>query len=607
MRSLLCLSLLLSLPPPSLPADPPPPAPPGLVPAADKLRQKLEEDMSKITWVSEQLEENPDDKKKLAYLTEDILTIREDMNQLLLSLNETEASLLQEQALRAGAAEALEVQKVQAEGARVIEDIKEGRVKVDYETGVVIKDKKGEGGGGGDEVQSILTAADPKEGNEKGNATAAAAAAADDDPDLSKQAADLLAAALREDGGATPAPTPIAPPQLAAGGAAAPPEAEDLAAAAAGEMAQLIKTEISALKTAADPAVMQVDVRLLLDVVQLAIAASAMGVLAAFLRLPSAAGFLIGGMLIGPSWWDVVANVKEVQTLAQFGSVFILFEQGLLYAQQYFDRRHGAASAGKVTSPAPAPPPGLAAAPAAADARLAGSLLFLLTCLIAALSLLSLGSASKGPAELVIVSSAVALTSATLVKESLHAARLGDTGHGGSLLKLVAVQDIFMIPMLHWIAVALKADQLRSHSEGEVFTLSVVAYALMMATFTEENQVSLEAGALFAGIAVMKSPHIDKILTSIRPITSVFGGMYITAMGMIISPIFVANNLFTILLLAVMIGGMKMGVASVLLTKSYGYPLAVSSALCSSVAQISEGSLVVLAKAQRLGFVSRQT
>jgi Kef-type K+ transport system membrane component KefB len=155
--------------------------------------------------------------------------------------------------------------------------------------------------------------------------------------------------------------------------------------------------------------------------------------------------------------------------------------------------------------------------------------------------------------------------------------------------------------------VALKADQLRSHSEGEVFTLSVVAYALMMATFTEENQVSLEAGALFAGIAVMKSPHIDKILTSIRPITSVFGGMYITAMGMIISPIFVANNLFTILLLAVMIGGMKMGVASVLLTKSYGYPLAVSSALCSSVAQISEGSLVVLAKAQRLGFVSRQT
>jgi len=291
------------------------------------------------------------------------------------------------------------------------------------------------------------------------------------------------------------------------------------------------------------------------------------------------------------------------------------------------------------------------------DVRTVGLVLFAVMAIIASVALSLLGCITKGYVELIIVSSSLALTSSTVVNESLHAAHLKESVWGSSLLKVVAMQDVIMIPLLslpeiyhsnwggeegggegegaeeeavwkgvvmhglllamyvvlgfwlskHWIAVALRTDKLKLGSEGEIFTLSVVAYALMMATFTEENQVSLEAGALFAGIALMKSPHVNKVLESIRPITSVFGGMYVTAMGMIISPAFVANRFFSIVLLTVVVGGIKMAVATYILKESFGYEVNVSMALSSSMAQISEGSLVVLAKAQRLGFVSRQT
>ena len=97
-------------------------------------------------------------------------------------------------------------------------------------------------------------------------------------------------------------------------------------------VAKKVNEEIEKVKQAADPAVMQVDVPLLTDIVTLAITAAIFGLLAVNTFLPTTAGFLLGGMFIGPSCLSLILNVKEVQTLSQFGSVFILFEQGLMYS-----------------------------------------------------------------------------------------------------------------------------------------------------------------------------------------------------------------------------------------------------------------------------------
>jgi CPA2 family monovalent cation:H+ antiporter-2 len=225
----------------------------------------------------------------------------------------------------------------------------------------------------------------------------------------------------------------------------------------------------------------------------------------------------------------------------------------------------------------------------------------------------------------------------------LHAVHLKDSSWGANLLHIISIQDLIMIPLLALsemghgevneymstlarmffilvffktssvcakfiIAGARNAEQkANSEGSGEIFTLSVVAYALTMATITEELHMSLEAGALFAGVILTNSPHIGLVLKSIRPITNVFGGMYLTSLGMIISPIFVSQRALEILFLVMTIGAIKLLIVSSIVKYMYLYSGEVSFALACTMAQISEGSLVVLAKAQRVGIVSRHT
>ena len=80
-----------------------------------------------------------------------------------------------------------------------------------------------------------------------------------------------------------------------------------------------------------------------------------------------------------------------------------------------------------------------------------------------------------------------------------------------------------------------------------------------------------------------------------------------TSLGMIISPAFVWAKVFSIMAITAFVGGSKLLLASAVLRVSLNTTSEVSIAIGSSMAQISEGSLVLLAKAQQLGFVTRQT
>lgn len=83
----------------------------------------------------------------------------------------------------------------------------------------------------------------------------------------------------------------------------------------------------------ADPAVLHLDVRFLSDIVVLSLATAFGGLLASALRLPHTLGFILGGMIVGPSCLDYVVKLGYIETLAQFGSIFLLFSHGLMYSE----------------------------------------------------------------------------------------------------------------------------------------------------------------------------------------------------------------------------------------------------------------------------------
>jgi hypothetical protein len=237
-----------------------------------------------------------------------------------------------------------------------------------------------------------------------------------------------------------------------------------------------MKEEMEFLKLGYDPAVLNFDARLMLDIVKLAMTASLFGLAAVFLKLPPTAGFLLGGMLIGPSCFDLLGESHQVQTLAQFGAIFVLFEQGLLYAQTYSDEpsspqasdqrqthTHNALEANSNISTMPSPRTEtkihsrfahehtkgplmpklvLQHAPSFLDADddhdpiVVGSIILTLLVFVG-LAVVFFTNVADSVGEAIMVSCSIAVCSTTIVSETLSAAHIADTPWGLGVLKMI--------------------------------------------------------------------------------------------------------------------------------------------------------------------------
>ena len=82
------------------------------------------------------------------------------------------------------------------------------------------------------------------------------------------------------------------------------------------------KARQTAIEKAEDPAIMKTDLTLLLDVTIMLSFAAFGGFAMKIVGLPVAFGYIIGGLVVGPSTLSFVSNISQVQTLAQFGSMF---------------------------------------------------------------------------------------------------------------------------------------------------------------------------------------------------------------------------------------------------------------------------------------------
>ena len=76
-----------------------------------------------------------------------------------------------------------------------------------------------------------------------------------------------------------------------------------------------------------DPAMINVDMRLLIDVALLLVFAAFGGLCASAAGMPPLVGYLLGGMCVGPSGLRLLKDIVAVQTITQFGSIFVLFLQ----------------------------------------------------------------------------------------------------------------------------------------------------------------------------------------------------------------------------------------------------------------------------------------
>lgn len=355
------------------------------------------------------------------------------------------------------------------------------------------------------------------------------------------------------------------------------------------------------------------DFRLIVDLVTVLGAAAVGGLLAALLRQPVLLGYLLAGIIVGPTGLGLIKELIQVETLAQFGVAFLLFALGVEFSFSELNKVKGISLGG-------------------------GILQISLTILVTALISLGMGWVAS-PAQGVFLGGILALSSTAVVLKCLMERNETATPHGQVLLGILVVQDLALglmlavLPALDqppdeigravgwallqtglfalgaiaagiWVIPRLLRVIARTESR-ELFLLCVVALCLAIALLTEHLGLSIEMGAFVAGLMISEVEYSDQTLTYVEPLRDIFASLFFVAIGMLIDPLFLWNNLELILGLVTLAFIGKFLIVTPIV-RLFGYPLKTALIAGLGLAQIGEFSFVLASEGQALGLVSRQ-
>jgi len=343
----------------------------------------------------------------------------------------------------------------------------------------------------------------------------------------------------------------------------------------------------------------------------LLIAIAALGV-AVFkrLRLPTIAGFLVMGALVGPGGLSLVGDPERVQTLAELGVVFLLFEVGLELPLDRLRRLWR-------------------------RALLAGGLQVGITVFGVAGVGIALGMDSSAA---LVLGGLVAISSTALVLRSLSDRGEIDAPQGQLAVGILLFQDLCIVPFLlivpllaaesadamraallavaqsgvaiaalyfaaRWLLPRLldRAAQLRSR---DLFSLLAFLVVIGSAVVAEEVGLTLAVGAFLGGLVLSASPYAHQLFAEILPLRGVLLGLFFTAVGMLFEPMEALRHWDGVLLYIAGVVVLKSAVVALIvsLVLRQGLRLGILSGL--SLAQTGEFSFVLAAAAVAAGLLA---
>jgi len=344
-------------------------------------------------------------------------------------------------------------------------------------------------------------------------------------------------------------------------------------------------------------------VNYILDIVILLAAAVVAVPLCRIVGIGVVPGFLVAGVVVGPSGFALIDNVTEISQLSELGVVLLLFVIGieLKPSRLWLMRRLVF---------------GL------------GTLQVLSTgLLITAAVYLLLDVALPAAA---VIGPALALSSTAFVLQILAERRSLHTAYGRASLAVLLLQDLAVVPLLALVplltmqhisigtdiafalaktivillAVVVGGRYLlqpilhrMAHTRSkEIFTAVTVLLVLGSAVLTEHLGLSMAMGAFIAGLLIANSPFRHEVIAEIEPFRGLLLGLFFMSMGMSVEVgRFLAEPALTLgLLVALMI--VKFVVLWPL-TWAFGLGARTGAAVAVLLAQSGEFGLVLFAYA----------
>ncbi|CAN6699311.1 unnamed protein product [Malus baccata var. baccata] len=319
--------------------------------------------------------------------------------------------------------------------------------------------------------------------------------------------------------------------------------------------------------------------RLISDLVVVIVSATCGEIAFACAGQPVITGYLLAGSVIGPGGLSFVSEMVQVETVAQFGVIFLLFALGLEF------------SAVKVVRTV---------------AVLGGLLqIFLLMCLCGITASLCGGRPTKGVSVGAFPSmSSTAVVLKFLMERNSISALHGQVVVGSPIMQDCAVGLLFaLLPVLGGASGILQGVISMTKSLVILLmflaTLSILArtcvplFLKLMISLSSQCSdklgLSLELGSFAAGVMISTTDLGQHTLEQVEPIRNFFAAFFLACIGMLIHVHFLWNQV-DILLAAVTL---------VIIVKT----VVVGSVVGMSLAQIGEFAFVLLCRASNLHLV----
>jgi monovalent cation:proton antiporter-2 (CPA2) family protein len=256
------------------------------------------------------------------------------------------------------------------------------------------------------------------------------------------------------------------------------------------------------------------------------------------LRLSPILGYFLAGILVGPYSLGWVEHTETIQTLAEVGVAFLLFDIGLhLSFRSLWENRRNLFA--------------LAPIQILGTTLLAGGLTYWF---------------SQDIRTAVIVGAGLSLSSTAVAMQSLKEAREENTPVGRAALSILIAQDIFVVFLLillptlarggdTWIqpmflsvlkavaALGLVAlvgrfllrpvfEWITATKNDDVFTESALLFVLATAWGISQLGLSLPLGAFLAGLALSESDFCYLVKAEIHPFRGLLMGLFFITVGM---------------------------------------------------------------------------
>jgi CPA2 family monovalent cation:H+ antiporter-2 len=325
-------------------------------------------------------------------------------------------------------------------------------------------------------------------------------------------------------------------------------------------------------------------------------------------RLPSIVGFLLTGVLCGPSALGLIPNKEAVDIMAEVGVAFLMFTIGMELSGKELVRMKR-------------------------PLLLGGSAQVLLTMA----AVFGLTFWWSGMRLGLVYGCMVTLSSTAIVLSLLQQKGQMDSPQGRTCLAVLIFQDLAIVPMVLVLPLLSGGLAVDIHSMGlaagkgvlticgillfgkfvlprlmfsvvrtrsrELMLMATLGLCLAVALITYEIGLSLALGAFLAGLMLAESEYSLNTLESMLPFKEVFSSIFFMSVGMLLDVGFFITHVHIIAAVAAAIVAVKI-IASLPAVLLLNYSLRTVILVAFSLAQVGEFSFVLAKSALGLHLLS---